>query len=186
MGVHQPLTEANRERIGRILAELGLPPAHPRLARLVAFNEAPGLAPLRCRFSGEEHRLTPDAAAAWTRLADAAAAAGVSLGLVSGFRSYDYQHSLVRRKLEAGLTLEEILQSVAPPGYSEHHTGEAADVGSTGCADLTASFAECPAFAWLAAHAERFGWTMSYPAGNRFGYVYEPWHWKWHPDPNPP
>jgi len=55
------------------------------------------------------------------------------------------------------------------------------DIGCPGCDDLTASFADTAAFRWLAANAERLGWTMSYPAGNEFGYVYEPWHWKWHP-----
>jgi D-alanyl-D-alanine carboxypeptidase len=168
-------------RIERALAELGMTPDHPRLARLAAFDEAADLVATRCTVSGEEHRLAPGAAAAWTALAKAAATAGIGLALVSSFRSYAYQRDLIRKKQEAGRALDDILQSVAPPGYSEHHTGEAADIGSPGCDDLTASFAETPAFAWLAANAGRFGWTMSYPAGNDYGYVYEPWHWKWNP-----
>jgi D-alanyl-D-alanine carboxypeptidase len=176
----------NRARIEQILAELGMAPGHPRLARLTAFDEATSLVPTRCRVTGEEHLLAPGAAAGWTALANAAAQAGVALELVSGFRSYAYQRDLIRRKLEAGRALDEVLQSVAPPGYSEHHTGEAADIGSPGCDDLTAAFADSAAFRWLAEEARRFGWTMSYPPGNDFGYVYEPWHWKWNPSPRTP
>jgi D-alanyl-D-alanine carboxypeptidase len=172
---------ANLARIEQVLGELGMTLTHPRLARLVAFNEATELVSTRCLASGEEHRLSGPAASAWVSLAQTAADAGVALELVSGFRSYAYQRDLIRKKREAGRTLEDILQSVAPPGFSEHHTGEAADIGSPGCEDLTASFAATDAFRWLAANAGRFGWTMSYPAGNSFGYVYEPWHWKWNP-----
>jgi len=32
-------------------------------------------------------------------------------------------------------------------------------------------------FAWLARHAHRFGFAMTYPRGNRLGIAYEPWHW---------
>jgi D-alanyl-D-alanine carboxypeptidase len=177
---------SNRARIERILTELGMAPDHPRLARLTAFDEATALVPTRCTVSGDEHLLAPAASAAWLALVDAAVRDGVVLELVSGFRSYDYQRDLIRRKLEAGRALDEVLQSVAPPGYSEHHTGEAADIGSPGCDDLTAAFADCGAFRWLADRAGRFGWTMSYPPGNDFGYVYEPWHWKWHPSPRTP
>jgi zinc D-Ala-D-Ala carboxypeptidase len=171
----------NRQRIEQVLADLDLTLSHPRLALLVAFDEAAELVPTRCEVTGEEHLLAPGASAAWTGLAQGAAADGVILELVSGFRSYAYQRDLIQRKREAGRTLDDILQSVAPPGFSEHHTGEAADIGSPGCDDLTASFADTAAFAWLAANARRWGWTMSYPAGNEFGYVYEPWHWKWRP-----
>ncbi|MET0071956.1 MAG: D-alanyl-D-alanine carboxypeptidase family protein [Candidatus Thiodiazotropha sp.] len=34
-----------------------------------------------------------------------------------------------------------------------------------------------PAFTWLHDHAHRFGFDLSFPQGNEFGYVYEPWHW---------
>jgi D-alanyl-D-alanine carboxypeptidase len=169
----------NRQRIEQVLAELGMTLSHPRLARLIAFDEATELILTRCEITGEVHLLNPGAAQAWIGLAKAAAADGVILELVSGFRSYAYQRDLIQRKREAGRALDDILQSVAPPGFSEHHTGEAADIGSPGCDDLTASFADSAAFSWLAANARRFGWTMSYPAGNEFGYVYEPWHWKW-------
>ena len=45
--------------------------------------------------------------------------------IVSGFRSIEYQASLIRKKLNAGQSVSEILQVNAAPGFSEHHTGRA-------------------------------------------------------------
>jgi D-alanyl-D-alanine carboxypeptidase len=182
VGAYGGVTGANRVRIEGILTELGMTPAHPRLATLVAFDEATDLVPTLCHVTGEELLLAPAASSAWTGLVQAGAADGIILEFSSGFRSYNYQRDLIRKKQEAGRSLEDILRSVAPPGFSEHHTGEAVDVGSPGCDDLTASFAACAAFPWLTENARKFGWTLSYPEGNNFGYVYEPWHWKWNPE----
>ena len=30
---------------------------------------------------------------------------------------------------------------------------------------------------WLQTHAPDHGFVLSYPRGNRYGYIYEPWHW---------
>ncbi|MNW15580.1 D-alanyl-D-alanine carboxypeptidase [compost metagenome] len=38
-------------------------------------------------------------------------------------------------------------------------------------------FEQTPAFAWLQANADRFGFVLSFPRGNACGYLYEPWHW---------
>ena len=69
---------------------------------------------------------------------------------------------------------------VARPGYSEHHTGLAIDLGeeaSPAC-DVATKFEETRAFQWLQAHAGQFGYEMSYPRGNETGINYEPWHWR--------
>jgi len=42
---------------------------------------------------------------------------------------------------------------------------------------LEGAFAHTEAFRWLSLHAKQFGFTLSYPEGNPFGYAYEPWHW---------
>jgi LAS superfamily LD-carboxypeptidase LdcB len=81
------------------------------------------------------------------------------------------------RKLAAGQTVAQILTVSAPPGYSEHHTGRALDLTAAGCEPLTEAFEALPAFTWLAAQAEQFGFVMSYPRNNPHGVVYEPWHW---------
>lgn len=130
---------------------------------------------------GRQHRLVPEAAAAWREVVHAAATAGVSLHIVSAFRSVDRQTALVERKLAAGQTLEDIFRVLAPPGYSEHHTGRAVDVGTPGCPPADVAFEHTGAFRWLNVHAAAFGFHLSYPRGNASGYQYEPWHWCYRP-----
>ena len=69
---------------------------------------------------------------------------------------------------------------VAPPGYSEHHTGLALDIGDLDHpeTDVEVSFEETPAFEWLKNNADRFGFELSFPVGNPQGVSYEPWHWR--------
>lgn len=168
---------AYRERIAAVLAELGLSPelfAH-RPLRLVP--EAQRLTPVGLGTDGRDKLLTPAAARAWRLMRDAARADGVELLLISAFRSADFQAALLRAKLQKGVPAEEVLRVNAPPGYSEHHSGRAVDLGCTGTAALDEAFETTPAFAWLERNAGRFGFRMSFPRGNRQGYLYEPWHW---------
>jgi len=127
--------------------------------------------------NGREYLLIPAAAAAWRQLRSAAAADGITLRLVSAFRSVDRQAEIVREKLACGISLEAIFATSAPPGYSEHHTGRAVDVTTPGVRALEVEFEATAAFGWLAEHARRFGFVLSYPRDNPNGYVYEPWHW---------
>lgn len=126
---------------------------------------------------GREHRLEPNAAHAWRRMKSAAMLDGQRLHIVSGFRSAARQAQIIRRKLQSGLPIEQILAVSAPPGYSEHHTGRAVDLSTIGVPPLEVEFETTPAFRWLCANASRFGFRLSYPAGNPHGYRYEPWHW---------
>lgn len=110
---------------------------------------------------------------------DAAAADGVELLLISAFRSVEFQAALIRAKLARGMTISEVLKVNAPPGYSEHHTGCAIDIGARDMAPLDEAFESTPAFVWLHARAQDFGFVLSYPRENVEGYGYEPWHWCW-------
>ena len=105
---------------------------------------------------------------------------GIELQVVSAFRSIDRQAEIIRRKLDAGQCIDDILCVSAPPGFSEHHTGRAVDIGTPGSPVLETAFEQTAAFAWLVANAGRFGFHMSYPENNRWGYQYEPWHWCHH------
>ncbi|MES2697070.1 MAG: D-alanyl-D-alanine carboxypeptidase family protein, partial [Verrucomicrobiota bacterium] len=87
---------------------------------------------------------------------------------------------IIRAKLVAGQSLEEILRYVAAPGFSEHHTGRAIDIGSPEHIELDEDFARTTAFAWLERRTPEFGFVMSYPRDNPHGIGYEPWHWCWH------
>lgn len=162
-----------------IEAETGkLPPApvgyHLRMPRVV---EETRLCVAGKDAFGREVRLAAVAADAWAAMRRESAADGVQLLLLSGFRSVSRQAEIVRKKLEAGGALEEILQSSAYPGHSEHHTGRAVDLGSPDCEHLSAAFENTQEFGWLRDHAVRFGFSLSYPRDNPGGIVYEPWHW---------
>lgn len=148
---------------------------------LVTYAEAEVLTCVFRNNSGREYLLSPEASTAWTEMRDAAASDGVTLHIVSAHRSIARQAELIQAKLDAGQPLTEILALLAPPGFSEHHTGRAIDIGTPGCPPADESFASTTAFAWLQTHAERFGFTMSYPHDNPEGFVYEPWHWCFHP-----
>ena len=122
--------------------------------------------------------LLPRAARAWQRMREAAAREGVTLEAISGYRSHDYQLGIFARKHARGLTLAQILEVNAAPGFSEHHAGDALDIGAPGEPAAEESFERTPTFAWLQRNAPDWGFTMSYPRGNPHGIVYEPWHWR--------
>jgi D-alanyl-D-alanine carboxypeptidase len=116
-------------------------------------------------------------AASWQNMIATAKHDGVVLVAVSGFRSFDYQRKIVERKLAAGLKVEQIICVSALPGFSEHHTGRAIDIGTPGCPPVTEEFELTLAFDWLTRRGQDFGFRMTYPRGNQFGVIYEPWHW---------
>ncbi|MEL6871149.1 MAG: M15 family metallopeptidase [Pseudomonadota bacterium] len=160
-----------------LLDDLGIPADYAASRGLPMFDEAPELVGAGPNIVGREQQLESVTAAHWVGMRQAAQAEGVDLLLVSGFRSYAYQASLIRNKIERGQSLADILTVNAPPGCSEHHTGCAVDIATPGCPPLTEAFENTRAFSWLAKNAENHGFSMSYPRDNSFGYAYEPWHW---------
>ncbi len=93
----------------------------------------------------------------------------------ASYRTVEKQQNIwnkyYRQYIDQGMTPEEanaqVALSVAVPGYSEHHTGLAADVDST-WAGLD----------WLAENCWRYGFVIRYPEGKTeyTGIIYEPWH----------
>lgn len=156
----------------------GLPPLPEGYEkRMPRHAEANQLAPVGKDTSGRSAFLTPDAAAAWAAMRDAAAREGIELLLVSAYRDVTRQREIIRAKLSSGIPLAEILRVSAYPGFSEHHSGRAVDIGAPGCEGLTGEFEGTPQFSWLMERAGGFGFKLSYPRVNRFGIAYEPWHW---------
>lgn len=160
-------------------AELGISAQLLRTRHLRFFAEAKRLAPVGLGTDGRDKMLAPKAAHAWLAMREAATLDGVELLLISGFRSFEFQAALIRAKLQRGIPLEEVLRVNAPPGFSEHHTGRAVDIGAAHCAALDEAFEQTTTYDWLSKHAEQFGFAMSYPRGNAAGFLYEPWHWCW-------
>ena len=161
----------------RTYSELGISRELLADRQLSECQEASFLVIAEIGINGKEHLLVPAAANAWRHVRAAALVDGVPLFIVSAFRSINRQTEIIRRKLEAGLSIEEIPTVCAPPGFSEHHTGCAVDVSTPGSPALQLTFEQTPAFAWLNAHAAKFNYYLTYPVCNRFGYQYEPWHW---------
>src|SRR3954466_10492842 len=93
--------------------------------------------------------MRPDVALAFDRMAAAAARDGISLIVVSGYRSDAEQAALFAQHPDP--------KWVAPPGTSLHRLGTELDLGPAS------------AYGWLAHNAERFHFKQ------RYGW--EPWHY---------
>lgn len=165
------------ENVRLVLASLGVAFGPLAARSLVVQPEAKELCVAETGSDGKEHLLTPIAAHAWRVLSKSAASDGVCIRIVSAFRSVERQAEIVRSKLERGLSLDAILAVSAPPGFSEHHSGRAVDVTTDGVRPLELEFEHTDAFRWLSRNADRFGFVLSFPPDNRYGYAYEPWHW---------
>ena len=125
--------------------------------------------------------LQPDAAEALQSLQAAAAADGVDIRVLSAFRSIALQKQIFFGvKSERNQSALERSRVSAPPGFSEHSTGYAVDLGDGQApgTNLSISFDSTAAFAWLQTHANRFHFHLSFPRNNRQGVSYEPWHWR--------
>ena len=166
-----------QECIDACALSLGVPADYAERHRLAPVPE-----PERLHYAGPDYLarslwLRHDSAKAWIAMRALAAGAGIQLEAVSGFRSIAYQAAIVRRKLGRGLGIDEILKVNTAPGYSEHHSGCALDIGTPGTPPAEECFEHTAAFAWLKRHAGQFGFRLSYPRDNPHGVVYEPWHW---------
>lgn len=126
----------------------------------------------------ESMQLRSEPAQALEQMFAAAKLAGLNLLVSSGYRSYSYQvtlyNSYVKSKGQATAD-----QQSARPGFSEHQTGLAVDVGVTNhkC-ELESCFADTPEGKWVAANAYLYGYIIRYTADKVAitGYEYEPWH----------
>jgi D-alanyl-D-alanine carboxypeptidase len=164
-------------RVRSVLDSLGISPELITARSLALCEEVSDLVTADIDRSGTEHRLVPAAATAWQAMKAAASSDGVTLQIVSAFRSVERQTEIIRRKLQAGMSLPQILVVSAPPGFSEHHSGRAIDITTTGARPLEQEFDGTAAFQWLSRSARSFGFFLSYPLNNQHGYLYEPWHW---------
>jgi D-alanyl-D-alanine carboxypeptidase len=157
--------------------ELGIPPDYAASRGLTYQAEPDGILVTIAVREGREIQLTASAASAWQKMMSAAARDRISLVPLSGFRSVQRQAEIIRAKRTAGQAIPDILKVNAAPGFSEHHTGRALDVGAPGGPPFEEVFAQTPAFQWLIANAAAFGFSLSYPKNNPHGFSYEPWHW---------
>ena len=165
------------ELLQKLHASLGIPKEYLEQCNQALCFQPNELVETEPDYYGRPQRLTQKTFNAWSRMKESAANDNVVFFLVSAFRDPQYQHDLIARKIEKGILLQEILRVNAAPGFSEHHTGRAVDIGTQNCEVLEEVFEKTAAFKWLQENAESFGFSMSYPRDNTAGFAYEPWHW---------
>jgi len=106
---------------------------------------------------------------------------GIYLVFFSGYRSINLQKDIFYslksiRNQEAA----ERARVSAPPGYSEHSTGFAIDIGDATqrVTDFETDFENTDAFRWLTKNAAKFHFKLSFNKNNKY-IDYEPWHWRY-------
>ena len=97
----------------------------------------------------------------------------------SPYRSYSRQSTLYNNYVSRdGKTLADTYS--ARPGYSEHQTGLAMDLGTKQNHSISA-FENSKEFTWVKENAYKYGFILRYPKGKEYitGYMYEPWHYRY-------
>lgn len=151
-----------------------------RVLNHFAYPEAPQ-SELEAVSADGEIKMRSIAAKAFRDMIATANAQGVVLNPLSGFRSISEQQQVYFEvKAQRAQTLAQRALVSAPPGYSEHHTGYAIDIGdgNAPATNLSPDFEKTAAFKWLNENATKFNFEMSFPRGNKQGVTYEPWHWR--------
>jgi D-alanyl-D-alanine carboxypeptidase len=128
--------------------------------------------PSELTFENYKIYVTPETKTALTKMSEAANKDGIKLKVDSGFRSVWYQKQIYQRRLERGEKIEKIISFVAPPGYSEHHTGRAVDFVPS-----EARFAHTKTYQWLKANAAKYGFHETYTEDSTGKIPWESWHW---------
>ncbi len=133
---------------------------------------------------GGNYKMESKAAAAWQDMQAAASRDGVSLWIISAYRTLERQTELYQEKVEEYKNLGynegdakiEAGKWVAVPGTSEHCLGYAADLCS-----LEENFENSDQFAWLQKHCAEYGFILRYPKDkvDITKISYEPWHYRY-------
>ena len=106
---------------------------------------------------------------------------GVNLVFLSGFRSINLQKDIFYSlKSIRNQIASERAKVSAPPGYSEHSTGFAIDIGDANKreTDFEVEFENTDAFKWLKKYAAKYHFKLSFDQNN-INVDYEPWHWRY-------
>lgn len=97
----------------------------------------------------------------------------------SPYRSYNRQNQLYTNySNKDGINKADTYS--ARPGYSEHQTGLAMDLGTSNNTNIN-DFENSKEFEWMQKNAHKYGFILRYPKGKEYitGYMYEPWHYRY-------
>lgn len=126
----------------------------------------------------EGEKMTPEAAEAMKKMISDLRSTGLTLNLISGYRSEDTQRALYNRYGNSD-GFDNADTYSARPNHSEHQTGLAMDVSEKW--DLTEEFENTEQFKWLNENAYKYGYILRYKKDKVYmtGYTYEPWHYRY-------
>ncbi|NQV88482.1 MAG: M15 family metallopeptidase [Parcubacteria group bacterium] len=109
-------------------------------------------------------------------LLDAQQKAGLSLRVISAYRSFGTQ-AVLKSSYSVTYGAGTANSFSADQGYSEHQLGTALDFTNPTVGDSFEDFEKTPEYGWLIRNAHQYGFVLSYPKNNTY-YQYEPWHWR--------
>lgn len=148
---------------------------------------------------GNNKKLQPKVFEAFKKMQTAAYFDGISIELVSAYRSFNHQKNIWNRKyskfISEGLTPEATVQKIIEystiPGTSRHHWGTDIDIfdGTLPQPDnllVEENYEENGVYVnlkkWMDENAHKFGFYLVYTKDeNRKGFKYEPWHYSYLP-----
>ena len=113
---------------------------------------------------------------AFKEMSDAASREGYGIVINSAYRSYQDQQDISDLYLRA-YGQEYVDKYIAKPGYSEHQTGLAMDVGSRS----VNIFANSKEYGWMLENAYKYGFILRYSKRdeNLTGFGFEAWHYRY-------
>ncbi len=128
---------------------------------------------------GNGQTMRAEAAAKLATMFADAKAAGLTLTAASGYRSYDEQVVTYNSEVQ-GYGQATADSESARPGYSEHQTGWAVDIGGGGC-NITDCFGNTAQGKWTTANAYKYGFILRYTPEDSAvtGYRAESWHFRY-------
>lgn len=97
----------------------------------------------------------------------------------SSYRTYERQEEIYKEfYYSKGISYAD--KYAARAGYSEHQTGLALDIFTSG-RSTTSDFDQSEAFKWLTNNAHKYGFILRYPKDKEYltGYSYESWHYRY-------
>lgn len=113
---------------------------------------------------------------AFKEMSDAASREGYGIVINSAYRSYQDQQDISDLYLRA-YGQEYVDKYIAKPGYSEHQTGLAMDIGSRS----VNIFANSKEYGWMLENAYKYGFILRYSKRdeNLTGFRFEAWHYRY-------
>lgn len=130
-------------------------------------------------YSYANNRTSKETNDAYIEMAKAAKKDNIILLVNSSYRTYERQEQIYKEfYYSKGISYADAYAARA--GYSEHQTGLAIDIFTSG-RSTTSDFEESDAFKWLSVNAHKYGFILRYPKGKEYltGYNYESWHYRY-------